>query len=310
MKHPSNSWSAANRSALPNTGTTWLSAHIYSRGPLDRLINLLAAPFTATVAACLHPVSPFFFIRYGEGGPHIRLRLHVNTSHTETVRHMLKEAAGNYFSEYPSVPVSGGEMPLHDTLAFMPYQQETARYGNQHTIPLAEEQFYLSSRLVMEQLQNGAAAASLTYGIQLHLCFFMAMQTTLADIQRICTRFIQDWSPSLAGSMNTPEQAALINTHMENMYRQYAPSLLPASETLWQQLKQGKAPPALQSFTYRNSRLLQRYYHAGLAAGQLEEAFCSMMHMSHNRLGLSNAEESWCVFLTLKCISHLYEYDR
>jgi hypothetical protein len=245
-------------------------------------------------------VDRFFFVRYELGGPLVRLRLRLRpgASSDQAEGHLVR-AAADFFSRWPSpVPVDREVIrtrnrsilagnPLEDddsvypdnTLLAFPFLPETERYGGAGWLERSLDFFAVSSA---EALGYLAAHAEKPWSRQLPVIF------------RLLAR--QAWSLS-------PDETTFL-------------SLVSYAEMLWGE--------AMAPIAARGDREYER--HPGIfrdllagelgalpqRPGQLGEAACrlawelgpadpairrrvalSQMHMTANRLGLSNPEEAY-----------------
>ena len=150
--------------------STWISAHIFHAGDLDALITQVAGP----LAGDLNP-DGFFFLRYWEGGPHLRLRL--RGSDPGRAERELAGRAPAHLRAHPSARAatqqqyataaarlaSGERLPGHDdrlhandTVEFIAYRPEHHAYGNPECMTAVEEHFTESSRLALRVLADPA----------------------------------------------------------------------------------------------------------------------------------------------------------
>lgn len=139
----------------------WLSVHLFYTEPMDVFLAQAVKPFIDTIMKT-GAASRYFFIRYREQGPHIRLRIKGEQEVLEKIiRTNIEEHFSNYFKMYPSIRVDPNFHP--DTPAnqrwlpnnayhFEAYQPELQRYGGPHSIELAEKQFFYSSSVVLEAI--------------------------------------------------------------------------------------------------------------------------------------------------------------
>lgn len=94
----------------------WASFHIFYGGQTDALITGAIHPVVKDLLDN-GDINAYFFIRYWNGGPHVRLRLRVNPA---TTNERLIEAIApiqNYVHEYPGESL--GEENYHDLSKFM-----------------------------------------------------------------------------------------------------------------------------------------------------------------------------------------------
>ncbi|ADG87278.1 hypothetical protein TBS_27110 [Thermobispora bispora] len=154
----------------------WVSAHIFHQGPLDRLVTEVAGPLFVELAAAGLSTQGFF-LRYWEGGPHLRFRVRLlpGADAAET-RRLIRERACAYLRRYPSQDVldreeyarlaevlaaregltgHARELYPNDSVQFISYRPEHHRYGRGPSLEAVERHFAESSRIALELLHAG-----------------------------------------------------------------------------------------------------------------------------------------------------------
>lgn len=130
--------STIGRSFAP--GSDWLYVKLYSGvGMADGLLTEVIAPIVTEAAAC-GEIDSWFFIRYGDPDPHLRLRLHGDPS-TLTGKLLPRLHAG---LEHQIAARNVWKMQL-DT-----YEREIERYGGDEGILCAEQFFAHDSQAVLD----------------------------------------------------------------------------------------------------------------------------------------------------------------
>ncbi|MEU7606454.1 thiopeptide-type bacteriocin biosynthesis protein [Streptomyces sp. NPDC041003] len=137
-----------------STGTaagTWQSHHLFlhsSTEDTDRFLVRDAAPLLDGLVAA-GEATDWFFIRYGEDGPHVRIRVRT-TGQLPELPDLLARGA----RQVPAVP---GPWPSrHGEIRAVPYVPETRRYGGPRSLPVAEAVFGASTRGVKAGCGVGA----------------------------------------------------------------------------------------------------------------------------------------------------------
>ena len=236
-----------------------------------------------------------FFIRYGEGGPHIRLRL-------------LME--GTAIADVQSQLIQAGKEIRGLTIQFITYEPEIARYGNQDSIARAEEQFICSSTYVLAVLNKSRewdASSALLEALKMNIAIACALDVAAFEMIAICRQFIHQWLPRLYDrSKPVTGQERYYMTLLETHFSHYTELLLPVTAKLWEELCEGKAEPVLQTFMQSNQQVFQAYGQLGFDDLRMRDIIGSFMHMGHNRLGVSNLDEAYIMFFTLKCLENVY----
>jgi thiopeptide-type bacteriocin biosynthesis protein len=160
----------------PGTEPEWQAWHLHLSSPArsmhDRVILDVVEPVVSATAP-----SGFFFMRYWQAGPHVRLRMQgLTPASARRAETMLAERLG------AAVELQGDEEPLDpaqfglqaaslatageqgdvlpvETLRTAgvyraPYEPELDRYGGAGLMPLTEQLFELSSRAVLDMLHQ------------------------------------------------------------------------------------------------------------------------------------------------------------
>ncbi len=166
---------------VPDAG--WISAHLFHRGHLDDLITGAVAPLVEELA-CSGALAGFFFLRYWEGGPHLRLRLlPTGAEHAGQMRSVLIARGTHYLTGHPSPPappthtaeayrararrlalaerLTGHDPQLHpdDTVELLAYRPEYGAYGPRPALTAVETHFTESSTLALRLLTAGLPPA-------------------------------------------------------------------------------------------------------------------------------------------------------
>ena len=164
----------------------WLSLHVYLAAVPETeafLEEQLAPRIRGWAAAGL--LDSWFFIRYWEGGPHIRVRLSGTVAaDAQAVREELEMAARSYLVAQPvtreiyyrshsfdGTPVDRSALPWHEqgSVVAVPYEQEIQRYGGPEALAASERLFGLSSSIAMSVVKatrhDMAKRASLSFGL-------------------------------------------------------------------------------------------------------------------------------------------------
>jgi hypothetical protein len=156
----------------------WVSAHAFYQGELDHLLVHAVAPLTAELAAG-RLVNDWFYLRYWDGGPHIRLRLMpLDRRADPEVRALVRARFAEYFKEFPALDATWQEryernavqlarwegisaysrrLYPNNSLAFIPYQRERSRYGVGASIEAVERHFVESARIALRLLALGTS---------------------------------------------------------------------------------------------------------------------------------------------------------
>jgi len=193
----------------PDNTPTWLSAHLYYNEPWEQFLTEAVLPF-ADIVMRTGIAQSFFFIRYWERGPHIRLRFRVESEKLQTIfEPNLEEHFKNYFDSRPSLRTEPKYPPgfpkdykwhPNNTFRYETYEPELKRYGGVEGVKIAEEQFQASSRVVLESMLDKAGRWSyddaLGLAIKLHLSFVHSVGMSKEEACQFFESYFENWLPS------------------------------------------------------------------------------------------------------------------
>jgi thiopeptide-type bacteriocin biosynthesis protein len=141
------------------------------------------------------------------------------------------------------------------------------------------------------------------------MALLFALQQEQAFTLHCCRSFIKAWMPHLFDpAKDAQEQERHYTALMKSRYDAHATTLTTATARLWESMEQGKAEPGLQTFIDQNREIAAQYHKLGFDAARYSGIIGSFMHMGHNRLGVSNLDEAYIMFFTLKCMEHIYAH--
>ncbi|HWM90078.1 MAG TPA: lantibiotic dehydratase C-terminal domain-containing protein [Thermoanaerobaculia bacterium] len=272
---------------------SWCSFHIFYHSDQQRLLGSLIAP------SVMHffqtgQIERFFFIRYSLGGPHIRLRLQCRCDRVEEIEIYLRHRAEEFFERWPSkatIPVTRiqeqnaailAQAPLETDDRVYPDQHlerfefhpEVERYGGPDRLEDSLDLFEVSS---IEALQMSIKCEGYSRPQQLSFIFRMILNQALGfsdsheDLQRWNTYYFKIW-PSIA----TIDQAA------DRVFEKQEAQL----RALFSLELERPSFPYLQLASRRLADLIRD------AEEMVRERILqSQLHMTANRVGLTNHEE-------------------
>ncbi|MCF6471837.1 hypothetical protein FAF44_26090 [Nonomuraea sp. MG754425] len=172
----------------------WVSAHLFYQGSLDRVLTGLVGPLLREL-----PAERAFFLRYWDGGPHVRLRvLPADPADEPGIRDLIGERATRFFAAEPSADLLGDaeylrrarrfgaregvafaeRMYANNSAVFLPYEPEHRRYGTGASLAGVERHFHESSRLALNVVEDGLTADRRETGV---LCFLLVSWLLAAD---------------------------------------------------------------------------------------------------------------------------------
>jgi hypothetical protein len=288
----------------------WISAHFFYQGELDRLIVKLVGPLVAEIGDA-DPTIDFFFVRYWEGGPHVRLRIRTKrlTGHRNLVERRASEffrafpsedrlKDPNLFSEFSAALAKREGVRAHpvrypnDSVQFINYNFDFSRYGTAEG-PV-ERHFGESSRIALGLLTAGLSMD------QRQAVAFAAVLLTFAACDglpnNIEKRIISNWS---AWAFEK-ENALVLERAFSDAYEERKAELTALTLVTLNLVRNASArsnnPFAsawLDSLTNLKGSL-------NGVSGSREATLDACAHMLMNRLGLSPSREAYVRYLAAR----------
>ncbi|MFD3869241.1 thiopeptide-type bacteriocin biosynthesis protein [Streptomyces sp. NPDC058623] len=275
---------------MTTTTGTWHSHHLFlhcDAEETDAFLLRTAAPLLDGLVESGH-ADRWFFIRYGEDGPHLRIRAH--GPHSAALDRLPAELA-LAAKEVPSVP---GQWPSrHGEVRTVPYVPETGRYGGPGALPVAEEVFTDSTRAALDALPGLTRAADrLTRAADLAHATAHGLGMDPLAAARWLRRHAAGWRwveevPLLPG--------AAVHSRVNSVYATQREGLVRRAADLRERLAAGTAQPGLVRWAARVREADALMRGGAGAQGLPQEAahwvWASQLHMLFNRLGVSPDEE-------------------
>ena len=292
----------------------WLSIHAFYNSDVDHLLAVCVAPLVEALRA-EGLIDRFFFVRYADGGLHLRLRFGGEASTLESsVRPRVEKAVREYFEAFPStISLSAdllwrlgvertdvhGENPLslqpNNSFRCIPYEPETDRYGGPDGLEISEEHFDFSSQMALQVIrhlppdatpQERKAEMRRRMGIALQVLFVvpMAFHCSLEQIRELLRHYRQDFL-----------KPYLVEVAPQDVL---GPAFLSQRDKLCvmvRHLQQAKEAPSefVGRWRAHGGEIVRRFLEAGVGGPTVEEQsslfskiLLSYLHMFSNRLGI------------------------
>lgn len=187
----------------------WISYHLYYHQDLDRLVKGFVHPVAVSLVEAAQ-IDAFFFVRYGLGGPHVRLRVRALPGFRDPVHEKLRRFSQDFLDQAPSTTPLEDER-VRQTNRFilasdphevddnvypdnsfrsMPFRPEVQRYGGPGRLQASLDFFTLSSVAALEFLsEHGSTPRSVQLADAFRLLLQQALgfatdETELADLLR------------------------------------------------------------------------------------------------------------------------------
>jgi thiopeptide-type bacteriocin biosynthesis protein len=239
----------------------------------------------------------WFFIRYGEGGPHVRVRVRGLGPAAAGLPADLSRLAG------ARTAVDGPWPSRHAEVRAVPYLPETGRYGGSLALPVAEEVFVGSSRiavLALRQIVSGAARLTLASDIA-HATALALGLDRLASAQWL-RRHASGWRWASEVDLLPGE---VVHSKVNSVYAQQHGALVRRDQALRASLEDGTAAPWLGDWMEQVRAADQRLRAIRSPAAEANArgdartgaeapllwVWGSQLHMLLNRLGVTPDEE-------------------
>ncbi|MDG4816754.1 lantibiotic dehydratase C-terminal domain-containing protein [Micromonospora sp. WMMD956] len=209
------------------TAPVWLSCHVFYHDDADRLLTELLLPMLAELRR-RGLTQRQFYLRHWERGPHVRVRTRTLPAHRDQVRAEIERRVTEYLAEHPgATDTDQGRLAtaLHrlnelehgvgtdvleaeppNTLRWIEYRPELAKYGGPRGVAVAEDVFDTSTLLAGEVVQRvGEGRARLGVAMQFLLLASRALGLTEAQRPVFFRHYHERWrsyvpDPALIGA--------------------------------------------------------------------------------------------------------------
>ena len=280
------------------SGTAWQSLHL--------ALHADGAETDAFVTGALAPLmderygregAAWFFIRYGEGGPHLRIRFRGAGAADRAGRDAAGLAAELGLLAAGLAPLSGPWPSRHGEVRAVPYEPETERYGGPGALPVAEEVFVHATRAAVAALR---AVPGRTERLRLALDFAHATAYALGLDERAAAGWLRRHAASWRWVTEVePLPGAAVHTRVNTVFAAQRENLARRARAVRAGLDGGSAAPWLAEWVRQVGAADVRLREAVPAGrpGTPERAdrrlwvWASQLHMLFNRLGVTPDEE-------------------
>ncbi len=317
----------------------WLAAYIYYSEPWDKLLVEGIKPLADDIIES-GLAEKYFFIRYWEKGPHIRLRFYGDEQTLDSqVKPKIETWIKSWLAANPSthdlpegytnIPEEQGWYP-NNSIQWIAYEPETERYGGPHALPFGESHFHANSDAVLSVMEEAAEwnyDQALGTAIQMHLSFANALGLEKEDAAEFFSWIFNGWLPMAIPPL-TPEDRREeafkgVLQAFESQYDQQKDSLVPFMDAFWEALTDEESFDEIWLNNWISSlkELKDQLYsldeeglvefpgdrmEPGSGNTQVSEKvrfwsiYVSYVHMINNRLGVKNRDEGYLGFLLRK----------
>lgn len=298
----------------------WISAHLYFDDSVygatsDRVLLDIVETF-AWFSRRQRWTSKYFFVRYADPRSHVRFRLKLRGSACEE---RVADALVGHVDEHSANLRRRDLDPIVAALEWSPYEPETARYGGENAMAIAEDHFCLSSRCAMALIKQSVALKGQTRGGLAAIAFLASIcpfAVDRASIIEFTTAYAESY---LASAVPDPIlREGLVREFTTAIPRQ-RDELRSAIRSAYQTLLAGGSfSCALTEFAQGSHRIAARLARM-CASGKIRAAHehfnnfdavwrwivPSFIHMTNNRLGLGKIDECFVSLLVRDTLSSI-----
>lgn len=225
----------------------WRSLHAFHHGDLDDLLRVAVLPTVAELVA-RRLIDCWFFLRYWEGGPHVRVRIRPVPGAEAVAAEHLRSALSGYLDDHPpavemhpevyrrmAASLAGGEsmgsyekvLRPQGSVVEIAYRPETEVFGTGPAMIAAEQHFARSSAMAAEIITAG-----MTPGQRRGLVWSMIV-TTLASLEPDRDRLGAQLRVELGREQVPAGLDGLSAVDPAEAYRRQAPALAARLDRLW-----------------------------------------------------------------------------
>ncbi len=293
----------------------YISAYLYTAGfNIDAILVQYIAPLVADLYQ-KKLISNYFFIRYSDDtGPHIRLRLLPVKQHADAVIRYIDGGYPDHLASQQGQLPPG--VPSH---IYSPYIPETTRYGGPAALHLCEQYFRYSSDAALTLISpfhTGGYNQRFALSLMLNLVFIYYLQEHLQReiVLPLLNDVVQSWMHSCilpvndtVASADKPVDATAILQQFQSLFEAQEEELAHLLNTIWQNCRQDTLGDIahLKKWGRRQGAFMYTFLKkVGIPTTSVADLkiFGSLIHMTNNRLGIRNYDESYLAYILLNFI--------
>lgn len=283
----------------------WVSGHLYHHQSLDAVVRGFVHPLVVSLVRD-EKIDAFFFLRYGLGGPHVRLRLRAIPGARDDVLETMQRSARRFLALEPSVhsldeavirrwneSISAADPHAADDSVYpdnsfhlMRFRPEIERYGSPSRFRLSLDFFTLSSVAVLDHLrQHGDASrpARLAHAFALLLLQALGFAVDEEELSDLLRYGVDEWGERMPKVLAKGDEVARSRSGF--FLRLFRDSLTEVRRPSSRRQAAGRPSDLLVAGAGRLSAAI------GTERPLRSRIGGSHLHMTASRFGLTNAEE-------------------
>ena len=300
---------------MENHKSNWLCIYIFINPPVENVLHHCLFPIAERL---IHNQScdKFFFIRYGEGGYHIRFRIHFKESSIlNSSRILITDEIKKFITDYAIVSSSTSG----DSVFEKQYVPEYKRYGGFKGIQIAEQLFYDSSTTIIKIIKLSEKwnyNAALYTAIWMNYILINSLVTSQEERYNFYLFNYNRWLPysyrSIKEKISIEEMGIKISRMYDNIFNTVKSWLIPLVNRLNSDVQSDPARNSIEENWIFKTRQISTNISKYADKIDINKSdpqpfwsiFDAYVHMNNNRLGIRNQDESLISFLILKSINY------
>ncbi|NOS85142.1 MAG: hypothetical protein HOP31_08365 [Ignavibacteria bacterium] len=322
-----------------NGSGKWIGFHLYYEEPWEDLLSRCIFPLVLKLKKG-KKINKFFFIRYWESGPHIRLRLNVSEENLiNTLKKIVVENIHTYFEKYPSYREDKdynkyfSKLYENNSIQIIEYMPEIDRYGGINAMNISESQFCASSEATLKVIKLHKSwnyDTAMGYAIKLNLSFARVFFENNSDLLHFYSLLTNQMFTLIPGLYYGKEESDFLKNKnefysvFENEFQKQESNIVPYIFSFlglidnennikdtwlrsWMiEMKKVKDElhelEKLNKIKYPGEDIINVNINRDYGLWYI---YFSYIHMINNRLGIKNRDESFLSFLIKRSIGKI-----
>lgn len=295
----------------------WISLYIYYSGDTNHLLRSFIAPYIKSFCIDNHNMN-YFFVKYFEDGPHLRLRLEVEAnSYNIELTHLITIIQN--WVDANTIECDWWQeqwLPINSVIV-KEYEPEHERYGGILGLDISEQYFKNSSKIVLHLISNGKLndyndSLTLAFNIQL-ITISVFCKYDINMVIQLLEHYYYFYSYPQPNSNNTLNK---YTQKCQTLFLNQKDTLVPYIRTIWENINTRNFEDGIflewlkeniisnESFDKLDFIIKIDPLHIRSIDKTKYVILLSCIHMTNNRLGINNIDEGLLFYFlkeSLKC---------
>ncbi len=326
---------------------SWLGVHIYYNEPWELFLAEALEPFVHTILGA-GIIQQYFFERFWEKGPHIRLYLKGESEVLNSIiKPNIEEHFYHYFQSKPSKRIEPNYPALfpdklkwhsNNSIIYEEYTPRIEKYGGIEGYLLVEEQFQISSKVVLgvfkKYKDNWSPQYGLDTALKLHLSLAYINKLSLMEMESFFRMNFYTWMPKayaiyekrLTKNEQLQEFEKLVNAYETSFGHQKERWTIFVSDLLIK-LENENYEDSINQYWFSSSKALKlradKFIESNLSYPEHTNAatittvkdnntkleywtiLSHFIHKTNNRLGIHNKNEGFLCYILMRSLECL-----